>query len=84
MSEAGKDNLAPRFGFAYQVTPRFVVRGGYGIYFGSFENRGGYPSLGYIFPFQYSFSYPSANSVSPVIYPNGTTATLENGLSTFR
>ena len=81
LSKVQKDNFAPRFGFAYQLTPKLVVRGGYGIYFGSFENRGGYPSLGYNFPFQYSFTYPSANSQSPVIYPNGTTATLENGLS---
>jgi hypothetical protein len=81
LSQVQKDNFAPRFGFAYQITPKFVVRGGYGIYFGSFENRGGYPSLGYNFPFQYSFTFPSANSQSPVIYPNGTTATLENGLS---
>jgi Carboxypeptidase regulatory-like domain len=81
LSKVQKDNFAPRFGFAYQLTPKLVVRGGYGIYFGSFENRGGYPSLGYNFPFQYSFTFPNANSVSPVIYPNGTTATLENGLS---
>ena len=81
LSQVQKDNFAPRFGFAYQLTPKFVVRGGYGIYFGSFENRGGYPSLGYNFPFQYSFTFPSANSQSPVFYPNGTTATLENGLA---
>ena len=24
----------PRFGFAYQITPKFVMRGGYGIFFG--------------------------------------------------
>ncbi|MFZ0593794.1 MAG: TonB-dependent receptor [Bryobacteraceae bacterium] len=81
LSKTQKDNFAPRFGFAYQFTPKFVVRGGYGIYFGSFENRGGYPSLGYSYPFQYSFSFPSNNSQSPVVYPNGTIATLENGLS---
>ncbi len=81
LSQVQKDNFGPRFGFAYQFSPKLVVRGGYGIYYGAFENRGGYPSLGYNFPFQYSFTYPSANSVSPVIYPNGTTATLENGLS---
>jgi hypothetical protein len=76
-----KNNFAPRVGFAYQVTPKFVVRGGYGIYYGAFENRGGYPSLGYNYPFQYSFHFPSPDSVSPVTYPNGTIATLENGLS---
>jgi hypothetical protein len=75
------NNFAPRFGFAYQVTPKLVVRGGYGIYYGAFENRGGSPSLGYNFPFQYSFTFNTPNSQSPVTYPNGTVATLENGLS---
>jgi len=59
LSQVQKNNFAPRFGFAYQVTPKLVVRGGYGIYFGAFENRGGYPSLGYSYPFQYSFHYPA-------------------------
>ena len=27
------DNVAPRIGFAYQVTPKTVVRSGYGIVF---------------------------------------------------
>ncbi len=81
LSKVQKNNFAPRFGFAYQLTPKFVVRGGYGIYYGAFENRGGSPSLGYNYPFQYSFSFPDANAESPVVFPNGTTATLENGLS---
>lgn len=81
LSVIPKNNFAPRIGFAYQVTPKFVVRGGYGIYYGAFENRGGSPSLGYNYPFQYSFHFPSPDSVSPVTYPNGTIATLENGLS---
>ncbi|MBS1826659.1 MAG: TonB-dependent receptor [Acidobacteria bacterium] len=29
------NNFAPRFGFAYQVTSTTVVRGGYGVFFGS-------------------------------------------------
>jgi hypothetical protein len=81
LSQVQKNNFAPRFGFAYKVSEKLVVRGGYGIFYGAFENRGGYPSLGYSYPFQYSFNFPSNNSVSPVVFPNGSIATLENGLS---
>jgi hypothetical protein len=81
LSAVQKTNFAPRFGFAYKATPRLVVRGGFGLYYGGFENRGGSPSLGYNYPFQYIFSFPAANSVTPVTYPNGTIATIENGIS---
>lgn len=76
-----KTNFAPRFGVAYQISPKLVVRGGYGIYYGAFENRGGSPSLGYNYPFQYTFSYPAPSPVAPIQYPNGAPATLENGLT---
>ena len=78
-----RSNFAPRFGFAYQMTSKLVMRGGYGIYFGAFENRGGYPNLGYNYPFQFSFSFPTADrdSLSPVKFPDGSVATLETGLS---
>ena len=80
-----KTNFAPRFGFAYSVTPKLVVRGGYGIFYGAFENRGGYPSLGYNYPFEYQLGYTDSSNggiggVSPVIFPDGSTGTLENGL----
>ena len=32
-------NLAPRFGFAFQWTPKFVMRGGYGIFFAQREQN---------------------------------------------
>jgi hypothetical protein len=38
---ADKNNIAPRFGFAYTVTPKTVLRGGYGIFFGNYEGTGG-------------------------------------------
>ena len=81
LSATQKTNFAPRFGFAYKATSKLVARGGFGVYYGAFENRGGYPSLGYSYPFQYSFSFPSANSQTPVTFPNGSYATLENGLT---
>ena len=32
-----RNNLAPRVGFAYQITPKTVVRSGYGIFYSSYE-----------------------------------------------
>jgi carboxypeptidase family protein len=32
-----RNNFAPRAGFAYQVTPRTVVRSGYGVFYSSYE-----------------------------------------------
>lgn len=81
-----KLNFSPRVGFAYSLTPKLVVRGAFGIFYGAFENRGGYPSLGYNYPFQYSIgladnSNGGISNVTPVTYTNGTTGMLENGMS---
>jgi Carboxypeptidase regulatory-like domain/TonB dependent receptor-like, beta-barrel len=35
--DTDRNNLAPRFGFAWQVRPKTVVRGGYGIYYNALE-----------------------------------------------
>ena len=35
--------LEPRIGFAYQVTPKLVARGGFGLFYNGFENRGKTP-----------------------------------------
>jgi hypothetical protein len=42
-----KKDLAPRFGFAYQVDSKTVVRGGYGIGFLHYFRFGGESTLGY-------------------------------------
>src|SRR5689334_6092143 len=34
-----KNNFMPRLGFAYNVTPNTVIRGGFGMYFGSLGTR---------------------------------------------
>jgi hypothetical protein len=81
LGRAQKHNFAPRFGFAYSATSKLVLRGGYGIYYGAFENRGGSPSLGYNYPFQFDFNFQPDNAWTPVKYGDGSIATLERGLA---
>jgi hypothetical protein len=80
IGQTQKTNFGPRFGFAYQFNNKLVVRGGYGIYYGAFENRGGFPNLGYNYPFQFDFNFLPPSDVAPLVYPDGSAATLERGL----
>jgi hypothetical protein len=57
LGQSQKSNFAPRFGFAYQVNPKLVIRGGYGLFYGGFENRGFSPNIGENYPFQFSFGF---------------------------
>jgi Carboxypeptidase regulatory-like domain/TonB-dependent Receptor Plug Domain len=52
-----KSNFAPRVGFAYSVTPKFVTRGGFGMFYNAFENQGYGPNIGENYPFVYNFNY---------------------------
>ena len=75
-----KTNFGPRLGVSYQVTPKLVARVGFGIFYGAFENRGGYPSLGYNYPFEYVLAFQDSSnggvgSVTPTIFPNGSYGT---------
>ena len=72
-------NFSPRVGFAYQLTPKLVARGGYGIFYGGFENS---VVETYVdFPFQFGLGYPNLTPDAPIIYPNGALGTLETGIS---
>jgi hypothetical protein len=72
-----KKNFSPRFGFAYQIAPKLVVRGGYGIFYGGFENS---VIETYVdFPFQYTLSKSYQVPSAPVTFDNGSIATLETG-----
>jgi Carboxypeptidase regulatory-like domain len=89
LGESQKTNFAPRVGFAYQVTPKLVARGGFGLFYNGFENRGFSPNLGENYPFQFNFSYTSPSDNTPITYagctsPDATpigSATLETGFS---
>ena len=91
-----KNNFGPRFGFAYQVTPKLVARGGMGIFYNAFENQGYGPNDGENYPFVYNFSWFNTNDwtplgSNPVANPNpwsgcatagpGGIATLSSGFS---
>ena len=67
-----KNNFAPRIGFAYQLTPETVLRGGYGIFYGGQEN-GPYsnPSPGFNPPFFVTQNFNSpcgAASANPALF----------------
>jgi Carboxypeptidase regulatory-like domain/TonB dependent receptor len=75
-------NWAPRFGFAYQATPKFVVRGGAGMFYNGFENRGYSPNLGENYPFQFSFQFQQKNDATPINQFAGcSTATPTGGMT---
>jgi hypothetical protein len=80
-------NFAPRVGFAYQVNPKLVVRGGFGMFYNGFENRGYSPNIGENYPFQFQFNFPEPNANTPITFPGCATAgpghsgTFETGFS---
>ncbi|HLW79840.1 MAG TPA: TonB-dependent receptor, partial [Terriglobia bacterium] len=74
-------DFAPRVSFAYQASPKLVVRAGFGIYYAGFTNIGGSPDIGSNYPFLFNFSFFSPDPGHPLTYPNGTLGTLENGLA---
>jgi hypothetical protein len=86
-----KGNFAPRAGFAYQITPKFVMRGGVGLFYNSFESQGYGPNIGENYPFVYNFDYKGTTDSAPFSSgPNpygscptapGGSATIGTGLS---
>lgn len=69
--------LAPRFGFAYSPDDKTVFRGGFGMFYGGFEDTGG-PETLQNYPFQFTANFPRGSTCVP-----GNCATdgitLENG-----
>jgi len=73
--ETQKTNIAPRVGFAYQANQKLVVRGGFGLFYNSFENQGYGPNIGENYPFVYNLSYFSQSSPS-FVGPSGGVAPI--------
>jgi len=66
LGNSQRNNFGPRIGFAYQWSPKLVVRGGYGMFYDGFENRGYSPNIGENYPFQFGFTPGQANDVTPI------------------
>jgi hypothetical protein len=54
-----------------------VARAGYGLFYGAFENRGGNPSLGYNYPFQFTLVYTAPNAQQPNRLPDGSLVSFD-------
>lgn len=81
LGHAQRDNFAPRVGFAFQATPRFVIRGGYGIAYGALAPLGTSSTLGQNYPFDYTISFSNTDPTAPLVNASGQTATLENAIA---
>ncbi len=86
------DNIGPRVGVAYEVTPKLVVRSGFGMFYNAFQNVGYGPNIGENYPYQFTLSYaantpPTEAIGQPVVlkYANGNVcapvAIIETGFS---
>jgi hypothetical protein len=72
-----KTDFAPRLGFAYRVSNKLVMRGGYGLSYGPPEQPLDHETETY--PFDNTLSWFGDN-VHSITYGGGNLATLENGM----
>lgn len=68
-------DFAPRFGLAYRISDKNVVRGGFGISYEPFEDN----TYAYNFPVKQNNSFNNLSSFGPALYPNGTPVTFAQG-----
>jgi len=72
-----KLDFGPRFGLAYRISNKLVMRGGYGLYYGPPEQPLDHEDETY--PFDNTLSWFGDN-VHSISYGGGALATLENGM----
>ncbi|HWB96786.1 MAG TPA: TonB-dependent receptor, partial [Bryobacteraceae bacterium] len=67
LTSVDANNIAPRFGFAYQLTPSTVLRGGYGIFYGLSTTDAAGAAGGFVDGFQSTTSIiTSLDGVTPI------------------
>ncbi|MDQ3254677.1 MAG: TonB-dependent receptor, partial [Acidobacteriota bacterium] len=71
--ELDKNNLAPRVGFAYQVDPKTVLRGSFGIFYGGLGYQGIAQTGAANVPFFINVAFPSPTTAaaSNLVLANG-------------
>jgi hypothetical protein len=62
-----KLDFGPRFGLAYRLNDKTVVRAGYGVFFGGEENQGGSPNRGEGVPFNETVNLTRASGISSFV-----------------
>jgi len=67
-------NFAPRIGGAYEINRKWVARGGFGLFYNSFENQGYGPNIGENYPFVFNLNYgihanPAGRSIDAQVAP---------------
>jgi hypothetical protein len=72
-----KTDFGPRFGLAYRISNKLVMRGGYGLYYGPPEQPLDHEDETY--PFDNTLSW-FGDGVHSLTYGGGQLATLENGM----
>lgn len=70
LATVSNSNFGPRLGIAYQVTPKLVVRTGFGLFYNAFENVGYGPNIGENYPYQFTINPGSPNGGTPIIARN--------------
>ena len=68
--DSQKFNFAPRIGFAFQVTPKLVIRGAYGMFYNGFESLGFLPVLGQSYPFNFALTAFAPDTSHPITPDN--------------
>jgi Carboxypeptidase regulatory-like domain/TonB dependent receptor/TonB-dependent Receptor Plug Domain len=79
LGELPKTNFSPRLGFAWQLMPRTVLRGGYGIFYAGIYARGDGYNTGDNYPF--AFGVNLASSTSGGISNDASIGPISSGLA---
>ena len=74
-----KTNFAPRFGLAYNATPKWVIRFGGGLFYQT-SYRSNILGQFRSYPYEYNTSLTNLSPGEPVVFANGTTASFNGGV----